>query len=98
MAQIRITPEELREGADVLDSVREAIGEQVTTAENKVNEVAENWEGSAQSTFMDSFSNDMLPMLKNDFPSVLEGLAAQLRGAADAIEQADEEVASAFRG
>ena len=98
MAQIKITPEELREGANVLDSVRETIGEQVTTAENKVNEVAGNWEGAAQSSFMESFTSDMLPMLKNDFPSVLEGLSAQLRGAADAIEQADEEVANAFRG
>lgn len=40
----------------------------------------------------------MMPLLKNDFPSILEGIAAQLRGAADAIETADEEVANAFRG
>ncbi len=98
MAQIRITPEELREAANVLDSVREAISEQVNVAENKVNEVTNNWEGAAQSTFVESFTSNMLPMLKNDFPSVLEGLSAQLTGAADAIESADQEVANAFKG
>lgn len=99
MAQtIRITPEELRGAADFLDQSREEIAEKITAVETKVNDVAAEWEGAAQSTFVDSFSNDMMPLLKNDFPSILEGIAAQLRGAADAIETADEEVANAFRG
>ena len=98
MAQIKITPEELREAADFLDTSREEISEKIGAVESKVKTVANNWEGAAQSSFLDSFESDMLPLLKNDFPSVLEGIAAQLRGAADAIEQADEEVANAFRG
>ncbi len=98
MAQIRITPEELRDAADFLDSSREEISEKINSVDQKVTEVANNWEGAAQSSFIDGFTNDMLPLLKNDFPSILEGIAAQLRGAADAIETADSEVASAFRG
>lgn len=97
MAQIRITPEELRDAADFLDTSREEISEKIISVENKVTDVAERWEGAAKSSFIDGFSNDMLPLLKNDFPSILEGLAAQLRGAADAIETADEEVANAFK-
>ena len=96
--RIEITPEELRQAADFLDTSREEISEKITSVETKVNDVADNWKGAAQSTFIDGFTNDMLPLLKNDFPSVLEGIAAQLRGAADAIEAADDEVASAFSG
>lgn len=98
MAQIKITPEELRDAADFLDTSRGEISDKIDAVESRVNAVADNWEGAAQSSFIDSFEGDMLPLLKNDFPSILEGIAAQLRGAADAIEQADEEVASAFRG
>lgn len=98
MAQIKITPEELRDAADFLDTSRGEISDKIDAVESRVNTVADNWEGAAQSSFIDSFEGDMLPLLKNDFPSILEGIAAQLRGAADAIEQADEEVASAFRG
>lgn len=95
---IRITPEELREAAKFLDESREEISTKIAAVESRVNDVAANWEGAAQSTFIDSFSNDMVPLLKNDFPSILEGVSAQLRGVADAIEQADAEVANAFRG
>lgn len=96
--RIEITPQELRDAADFLDTSREDIAEKIKGVENQVNTVADNWKGAAQSTFIEGFTNDMLPLLQNDFPSVLEGISAQLRGAADAIESADEEVATAFRG
>jgi uncharacterized protein YukE len=40
----------------------------------------------------------MYPILKDTLPQVVEGISGQLDGAADAIEQADEEVAKAFKG
>lgn len=96
--QIRITPEELRDAATFLDNSRAEIGEKVKGVDGKIDQIAEGWEGAAKSTFIDGFKNDMLPMLTNDFPSILEGVSQQLRGAADAIEQADQEVANAFKG
>ncbi len=98
MAQIRITPEELREAADFLEQKLEAINGEVAELYSKVQDVAANWEGAAQSTFIDSFDNDMYPILKDTLPQVIEGIAGQLDGAADALEQADEEIAKAFRG
>ena len=98
MAQIRITPEELREAADFLEQKLEAINSEVAELHSKVQEVAGNWEGAAQSTFIDSFDNDMYPILKDTLPQVIEGIAGQLDGAADALEHADEEIAKAFKG
>jgi len=98
MAQIRITPEELRGAADFLEQKLEAINGEVSALKGKIDEITANWEGSAQSSFIDTFDNNMYPILKDTLPEVITGIAAQLDGAADAIEQADAEVAKAFKG
>ena len=98
MSTIRITPEELRSAADFLEQKLDAINAEVSALKGKVDEVAANWEGAAQSSFIETFEGDMYPILKDTLPEVITGIAAQLDGAADAIEQADEEVAKAFRG
>lgn len=98
MAQIRITPEELRDAAKFLEAKLSAIQNEVKELKAKIDETTGNWEGAAQSSFIQSFENDMYPLLNDTMPEVLQGIAAQLNGAADAIEQADEEVAKAFRG
>ena len=97
MAQIRITPEELRSGASFLTERLSEINSEVEQLKSKIDEVTGNWEGAAQSAFVQTFDSDMYPILKDTLPQVIEGLVAQLNGAADAIEQADEEVAKAFR-
>ena len=98
MAQIRIAPEELRGAADFLEQKLEAINGEVSALKGKIDEITANWEGSAQSSFIDTFDNNMYPILKDTLPEVITGIAAQLDGAADAIEQADAEVAKAFKG
>ena len=98
MAQIRITPEELRDAADFLEQRLEAINTEVASLHDKIEEVAGNWEGAAQSSFVDTFENDMYPILRDTLPQVVEGISGQLDGAADTIEQADQEIAKAFKG
>jgi len=98
MAQIRITPEELRDAADFLARRLEVINAEVSSLRDKIQEVAGNWEGAAQSSFIDTFENDMYPILRDTLPQVVEGIASQLDSAADTIEQADEEIAKAFKG
>ena len=98
MSTIRITPEELRSAADFLEQKLDAINAEVSALKGKIDEVAADCEGAAQSSFIETFEGDMYPILKDTLPEVITGIAAQLDGAADAIEQADEEVAKAFRG
>ncbi|SFN94810.1 WXG100 family type VII secretion target [Pseudobutyrivibrio sp. UC1225] len=98
MGQIRITPEELREAANFLQQKQEAINSEVSELKSKVDEVTGNWEGAAQNQFVESFLSDMYPMLHETMPQIIEGIASQMNGAADAIEQADQEVANAFKG
>ncbi len=95
--QIRMTPEELRGAASTLKDKRELILEAVGVIESTVNSTTANWEGAAQSQFVQNFE-EMLPMLKESFPQIIEGIESMMTGAADTIERADEEIAKAFAG
>ncbi len=97
MAQIRMTPEELREGATFLGQRLDSINGEVEMLKSRVDDVTGNWEGSAQSSFVDTFTNNMYPILKDTLPEVINGIMAQMTGAADAIQQTDEELGNAFK-
>lgn len=97
MAQIRITPEELRSASSFLKERLGSINTEVASLKSKIDEVTSNWEGASQSSFIETFESDMYPILKDTLPQVIEGISKQLEGAADAIEQADAEVAKAFK-
>lgn len=97
MASIRMTPQELRDSATFLGGKRDEIVTAVGLIKSRVDTTAGEWEGAAQSSFIEAF-NDMLPMLTQSFPETIQGIESMLKGAADALEQADAEVAKAFKG
>ena len=55
MATIKITPEELRVAADFLEQKLEAINGEVSALKGKIDEISSNWEGSSQSSFIETF-------------------------------------------
>lgn len=97
-SRITITPAELREGASFLEQKLEAINAEVAELKARIDEVTGNWEGAAKSSFLETFEGDMYPILKDTLPEVITGIATQMKGTADAIEQTDEEIAKALRG
>jgi WXG100 family type VII secretion target len=98
MGTIRITPEELRSAVEFLGQRLESLNTEVGQLKSKIDEVEAGWEGAAQSAFMESFQNDMYPILSETLPQVIEGIQSQLSGAADTLEQADLEISNAFKG
>ncbi len=97
MAQIRITPEELRAGAGSLNTLAETIIDNLTELNSIVTGVTDNWEGAAQTAYLDNF-NELLGQFKESFPPAIQGLGEQMNATADSLEEADEQIASAFRG
>ena len=95
MAQIRITPEELREGSSFLLQKMEAVVGEVNESKSKVDAVAAEWEGAAQNSFVAAFES-MLPTLQKDFPEIIEGISTQLTVAADTLEEADNQISQSF--
>lgn len=98
MATIKMTPEDLREASTFLGARLESINSEVSQLKEKIDEITSNWEGAAQSSFLETFTNDMYPVMSDTLPQVIEGIMAQLSGAADTLEQADAELANAFKG
>ena len=95
MAQIRITPEELREGSSFLLQKMEAVIGEVNEIKSKVDAVAAEWEGAAQNSFVVAFES-ILPTLQKDFPEIIEGISTQLTVAADTLEEADNQISQSF--
>ena len=97
MASIRMTPQELRDSASFLGGKRDEIVQAVNAIKERVDATTAEWEGAAQSSFVATFE-EMLPMLTQDFPETIQGIESMLTGAADALEEADSEIANAFKG
>lgn len=95
MSQIRITPQELYQGASTIKGISEAILENLNTLKSTVEQVANNWEGAAQGSYVQSFEQIYAEFVKV-FPPTVEGLANQMNGAAETLEQTDAELAKAF--
>ncbi|HQA57495.1 MAG TPA: WXG100 family type VII secretion target [Acetivibrio sp.] len=97
MATIKITPEELRDAAQLINGKADEIDQNINAVNEKVQYVVENWEGAAKDSFFEAFEslkNELLTQLDE----ILKGIASQLQAAADTMEQADQDVANAFRG
>lgn len=97
MGQIRITPEELRSAAEFLGQKLEAINSEVTQLKTKIDDVTAEWEGAAQSSFVDTFINQMYPIMSETLPEVIQGIESQLTTAANTIEEADVQISEAFK-
>jgi len=97
MATIKITPEELRDAAQLINDKADEIDQNINAVNEKVQYVVENWEGAAKDSFFEAFEslkNELLTQLDE----ILKGIASQLQAAADTMEQADQDVANVFKG
>lgn len=96
--RIMMTPQELNDAAAYVRERLEAINGERDSLKAKIDDVASRWEGAAQQSFMAQFNDGMYPILRDNVPQVLEGVAGELDAAANTIRDADSSLASAFKG
>ena len=96
-ANLRISPEELRAAAIYLLQCGDRICEHAAQMRAKLEEVGAGWEVVAHSAFAETFNSSMLPVLTKDLPEVTEGLAAQMRAAAESLETVEKEIIQALK-
>jgi WXG100 family type VII secretion target len=96
--RIKMTPQELNDGANYLRDRLSNISEEVNSLNSKVQEVTGCWEGASQEAFSGRFNEDLYPILRDTVPQVIEAMATKLDAAANTIRDTDSELASAFRG
>lgn len=96
--RIMMTPQELDDGAAFLLQRLDAIQNEVSEIKTKIDDVCSRWEGGAQQAFIQQFEGDMYPILKDNVPEVINGIAEELKAAAQALRDTDDALKSAFSG
>lgn len=92
MAQIKLTPEELRQSATKYTQGSQSIDDVLNTLTNEQNIIADNWDGQAFDRFEQQF-NELKPKIQ-EFSQLLDDINQQLVSVADTLEQTDQDIAS----
>jgi len=96
MARIKITPSSLREQAQNLSNLRTRHDDVYTQIRTLVNNLATEWEGSANVEFVRSFTENDAAFRR--FASDIDSFVERMRRAANDLETAEGQVARAMRG
>lgn len=96
MAQIKLTPEELRSSAQNYTAGSQQVTEVLNLLTQEQAVIDENWDGSTFDSFEAQF-NELSPKI-TEFAQLLEDINQQLLKVADIIEQTDADIASQISG
>lgn len=94
---IKMTPSELRDLASTVTGIRDEIENQVSNMDSRINSDTAEWDGESKSQYFADY-DALIPTLRDTFPQVIEDLATKLTFAADKLEEADQDIASAIKG
>ena len=92
MAQIKLTPEDLRTSAQKYTQGSEEVTQVLNNLTNEQAVIADNWDGSAFDSFEAQF-NELTPKIR-EFATLLQDINAQLVKVADIVEQTDQDIAA----
>ncbi len=93
---IKMTPSELRDLATAVTGIRDEIVERVNSMNSRINTDTQEWDGESKAQYFYDYDS-LLPTLQETFPNVIENLAQKLTFAADKLEEADKDIASAIK-
>ncbi|HIC0252071.1 TPA: WXG100 family type VII secretion target [Streptococcus agalactiae] len=96
MAQIKLTPEELRSSVQKYTAGSQQVTEVLNLLTQEQAVIDENWDGSTFDSFEAQF-NELSPKI-TEFAQLLEDINQQLLKVADIIEQTDADIASQISG
>ena len=96
MANIVITPAELRDCAKNLGTYLEDYKTHVSAVNDKIDDIEKRWSGAAHDEFLKQFTDDFKPFLNDDIPNVVDTLISELNGVAKAIDDTDAEIADSL--
>lgn len=91
MAEIRVSPEQLRSAASQLDSHRQEMDGVLNSAINIVHALEGEWVGMAQIDYTQIFDNEV-PAMRTRVAEILENLSRELRRIAQTFEEVDQQV------
>ena len=93
---IKMTPSEIRDLAATISGIRDDIVTQVGTMNTRIEADTQDWDGASKEQYFAGYL-DILPTLTETFPAVIQDLEEKLKFAANTLEQADQDIASALK-
>ncbi len=96
--RISMRPEELREAAQFFVQKLEAITSEGSALGQKIAEVTGNWEGSSSEKYWGQYESQIKPVFDTTLPEFINSLSQQTTSIANAMEQADIDIAGQIGG
>ncbi|MBS7576410.1 MULTISPECIES: WXG100 family type VII secretion target [unclassified Enterococcus] len=94
MSQISVTPEELKQQAQVYISSKEQIEQAIQTVNQMNSTIAEEWKGQAFQAYLEQYNELYKDVQK--FEELLENINQQLNKYADTVAERDAQDAQSF--
>ena len=92
---ISMTPEELRDGVTTLQSQTDELLDVLSNMNGTIENVCANWQGAAMEAFKGTWE-EIYSELTESLTNTVEGIEGLMSGAAESLESADEDIASAM--
>ncbi|MBE6047618.1 MAG: WXG100 family type VII secretion target [Clostridium sp.] len=93
MANIRFSPEEVSGISSRIVASKESVESEVQTLQSTIDELCDGWDGVASDKYRDEFA-ELKSQVMDKFVTMLDELHAQLDSISEAMQQADQDLAS----
>ena len=93
MANIKFSPEEVQGISGRIVRSKESVEQEVATLQATIDELCEGWDGAASDKYRSEFA-DLKAQVMDKFVVMLDELHQQLDSISEAMQQADNDIAS----
>lgn len=97
MANIRISPDTMRQRASQYRNEAQEVGQVISNMDNLLNNLQSEWEGEASQSYANRYFSELKPNFQKAQEMITE-IASALDKTANEMEEMDNRIASGFRG
>ncbi len=97
MANIRISPDQMRSRAGEFRNEAAAVGDSISTMDRLLGQLQDEWEGEASRSYANRYQSELRPSFQKAQEMISE-IAAALDKTAQEMQDMDQRIASGFRG
>ena len=101
MANIRISPDQMRGRAGEFRNEAAVVGDSISAMDRLLGQLQEEWEGEASRSYAQRYQSEMRPTFKKAIQKaqeMIDEIATALDRTAQEMQEMDQRIASGFRG
>lgn len=97
MANIRISPDQMRSRAGEFRNEAATVGDSISAMDRLLGQLQDEWEGEASRSYANRYQSELRPGFQKAQEMITE-IAAALDRTAQEMQDMDQRIASGFRG